>query len=320
MNVETIDSWRNIVHLIGHSAPEGLTLSNIAGIQVLLDLILTGAKLHGSAIVALVDVLVDVLDGFDGCNPLNVNVATIFPDEVRTVRHHPAIVDLLSIYLKRSPCITTTKNSIRILRKRSLISEWLWKVLGALLGFGIHTGSSWIMDAAGIVDHELLDQLEKLWLRVWIRKLCRKKTVYVLRSAKLACRIKVANRVGMRKPPLLKLIRVAEAHTLSKTVIDHDVPHKLLSLCMENPANNIRTIFWPLAWEQSSLNLWPMRICSHGKEKVCATVEVTVDSESILTGGLHVSCAASERRGEDDPGADLSEVQLWILLNRRPEI
>jgi hypothetical protein len=143
--------------------------------------------------MALVDVLVNVLDGFDGCNPLDINVATIFPDEVRAVRHHPAIVNLLSIDLKCSPCITTTKNSIRILRKRSLISECLWKVLGALLGFRIHTGSIWIMDATGIVDHELLDQLEKLWLCVWIRKLCRKKTVYVLRSAKLAGRIKVTN-------------------------------------------------------------------------------------------------------------------------------
>ena len=40
-------------------------LSNIAGVQVLLDLILTCAKLHGIAVMALVDVLVNVLDGLD---------------------------------------------------------------------------------------------------------------------------------------------------------------------------------------------------------------------------------------------------------------
>jgi hypothetical protein len=80
MNVETIDSRENVMHLIGHDAPEGLTLSNITGIQVLLDLILTCMKLHGSAIISLVYVLVNVLDGFNGCDPLNIDVATIFPD------------------------------------------------------------------------------------------------------------------------------------------------------------------------------------------------------------------------------------------------
>jgi hypothetical protein len=53
MNVETIDSWRNIVHLVGHNTLKCLTLSNIGGIQVLLDLILTCAKLHSSAIMPL---------------------------------------------------------------------------------------------------------------------------------------------------------------------------------------------------------------------------------------------------------------------------
>ena len=32
IDIEMIDSWRNEMHLIGHIAPEGLMLSNIAGI------------------------------------------------------------------------------------------------------------------------------------------------------------------------------------------------------------------------------------------------------------------------------------------------
>jgi len=100
MYIKTIDSWGNEMHLIGHIAPEGLILSNVAGVQALLDLILTCAKLHGSAVMALVDVLVNVLDGLDRCNPLEIDVATIFSDEIRAVRDYPAIVDLLSIDLK----------------------------------------------------------------------------------------------------------------------------------------------------------------------------------------------------------------------------
>ena len=188
MDIETIDSWGNEMHLIGHIAPEGLILGNIAGIQVLLDLIQTCAKLHSSVVMALVDVLVNVLDGLDGCNPLEIDVTAIFPDEVRAVRHYPAIVNLLSIDLKCSSCIAMMKDSIRVLRKSSLISERLWKVLGALLCLLIHAGGGCIVNTTGTMDHELLDQLEKLWLGVWIRELCREKAVYVLRSAKFAFR------------------------------------------------------------------------------------------------------------------------------------
>ena len=46
----------------------------------------------------------------------------------------------------------------------------------------------WIVNTTGTMDHELLDQLEKLWLGVCIRELCGEKTVYVLRSAEFAFR------------------------------------------------------------------------------------------------------------------------------------
>ncbi len=162
MYVQTIGSWENVVHLIGHGTPEGLTLSNVASIQVLPDLIPTRAKLHGSAIMAFVDVLVNVFDGLDGCNPLEIDMAMIFPDEIRAVRHNPAVVNLFSIDLKCSPSITTTKNGIGILRKGSLISEWLWKVLGAFFGVWIHARGIRVVNTTGIVNHEFLDQLKKL--------------------------------------------------------------------------------------------------------------------------------------------------------------
>ncbi len=69
-----------------------------------------------------------------------------------------------------------------------MISERLWKVLGALLCLLIHAWGSWIVNTTGTMDHKLLDQLKKLWLGVWIRELCREKTVYVLRSVEFAFR------------------------------------------------------------------------------------------------------------------------------------
>ncbi len=50
--------------------------------------------------MALVDVLVNVLDGLDRCNSLEIDMTTIFPDKVRAVRDYLAIVNLLSIDLK----------------------------------------------------------------------------------------------------------------------------------------------------------------------------------------------------------------------------
>jgi hypothetical protein len=54
-----------ILNLKEIKAPGCLTAANITRIQIVLDLILSSAKLHGGTIMALVHILVDVLDGFD---------------------------------------------------------------------------------------------------------------------------------------------------------------------------------------------------------------------------------------------------------------
>src|SRR6266540_2792378 len=120
--------------------------------------------------------------------------------------------------------------------------------------------------------------------------------------------------MGMGKTTLLELIGLADAYTLSKTVILCNITHKLLSLCMENTANDIWTVLWLLAWKQSSLDLWPMWICSHGEEEVSPAVEIMVYSKSVLTGGLHMPGAACEGGRKDNPGANLSGIKLWILF------
>src|SRR6266540_3873705 len=52
------------------------------------------------------------------------------------------------------------KDSIRVLRKSSMILERLWKVLGALLCLLIHAWGCWIVNTTGTMDHKLLDQLK----------------------------------------------------------------------------------------------------------------------------------------------------------------
>jgi hypothetical protein len=49
--------------------------------------------------MALVDILVDVFDGLDRCNGLEIDMATILPDEIGAVCDNPAIVNLPSMNL-----------------------------------------------------------------------------------------------------------------------------------------------------------------------------------------------------------------------------
>ena len=73
-----------------------LTAAYISGIQVLLNFIYTGAKLHGGVIITFVDILVDVLECPDRGYGLNVDVAAVLLYEILGVAHNLTIIDCLS--------------------------------------------------------------------------------------------------------------------------------------------------------------------------------------------------------------------------------
>jgi hypothetical protein len=97
MDLKVHDTGLALMHLKKVETPNGLTGRDVSSIQVLLDLIVTGAKLHGGAVMALVHILVDVLDSFDRGDGLDVNVAAVLPDEIPGVADDPAIVNLLAL-------------------------------------------------------------------------------------------------------------------------------------------------------------------------------------------------------------------------------
>ena len=65
MNLKAQNTGIMILDFKKVEAPVGFTAADIARIQVMLDLIMGSAKLHCGAVMALVDILVDVLDCFD---------------------------------------------------------------------------------------------------------------------------------------------------------------------------------------------------------------------------------------------------------------
>jgi len=104
--------WRGTMHDKVKKMPKGLTGRDKASIKILFDLILACPKLHSNTIMALVDILVDVLQGFDGGDALDIDVAMVLPYQISTVSHNPAIINLLSPDLKCLSSVTVSQTCI----------------------------------------------------------------------------------------------------------------------------------------------------------------------------------------------------------------
>ena len=165
-----------LLHCKHIQMPKSFTAANIACIQILLDLICASAKLHCGAIMALVHILVDVLDGLDRCNRLHIDVAPILLDQVLGVTHYPAIVNLHPSNLHRPASVMMPGASIRVLSDNGLLSELLGKAFGALAID--HARHIPIIFTARPMNHELLNQLQKLRIVLW--KLRRHQAINVL--------------------------------------------------------------------------------------------------------------------------------------------
>src|ERR1700724_281151 len=81
VDLKVDDVGIDCMHLISHQTPKSLALRDVACIQIELDLILTLAKLHSGTVMALVDILVDVLDASDRADALDVDMAAILPEQ-----------------------------------------------------------------------------------------------------------------------------------------------------------------------------------------------------------------------------------------------
>ena len=80
------DIWRSTMHEKMEEIPDAFTSRNIVSIQILFDFIVASSKLHGDAIMAFVHILENILHSLDYSNTLDVDVATILPDEIGTIK------------------------------------------------------------------------------------------------------------------------------------------------------------------------------------------------------------------------------------------
>src|SRR5882762_7972564 len=125
--------------------------------------------------MALVDILVDVLDGTDGGYALHIDVAAVLPQQVGAVADHPAIVHLFAIDSVGLGCVPAAHVGIGIFSDSGGVPEWLGEALGAvtiLLAWGSGQG----IIARGM-NHVLLDQCKQLRLSILIGQLSRQQAI-----------------------------------------------------------------------------------------------------------------------------------------------
>src|SRR6266403_1322984 len=125
MDVKAHNSWLMVMHIKEVEAPACFTATDISGIQIELNFIKTGAKLHSGAIMTLVD----IFDGLNRCNRLHIDVASVLPDEILAVANDPSVVKEMSSNLNSLASVGAPSPCIRVISDCGVLSKGLRKPL-----------------------------------------------------------------------------------------------------------------------------------------------------------------------------------------------
>jgi hypothetical protein len=170
--------------------------------------------------MTLVDILVNILDGLERGSTLHIDVALILPDQIWTIRNHPAVVYIHIISANfnfESPSIvTSTIRGIRVFREGCGMAIRLREVLGALAI--LHASCLMIILTTGGVNHDLCNSSKELRLSVRARNLSRYKRVYILWSAKLVFRSKEDDHMQVGQATFLKLNSVNASNSSAQSI------------------------------------------------------------------------------------------------------
>ena len=209
------DTGLMLLNLKEVKTPGCLTATDVARIQVKLDLILGSAKLHSGAIMTLVHIIKDVLDSLDRGNGLHIDVTPVLPDEILAMTDNPSIVNLVLVRWTGADDLASVQTScpcIRVISNGGMLSKLLRKAFDT--GTILHARGIFPLMTIGTMDHELFDELKQL--RMVCGKLKGHKAVNLLWGAQLGMGLKENNDMCMRKAPLLELNGVEVASNVPK--------------------------------------------------------------------------------------------------------
>jgi hypothetical protein len=226
-------------------------------------------------------------------------VTAILPDEIFGVADNPLIVDLLISDLICMASIRAPGASIRVFCDGSLLPKRLRKALRTLAIH--HARCIRVLGSARPMNHKLLDEFKQLIIAMW--KFRGHKAINMLWGAQLGMRLKKDNNMSMRKATLLELNCVEiGSHITQDTLLN--ISNKRLKLSMKNANHQVRAIWGSLVIKKCTLNFWPVRIGSHGDEKISSSI-IAINGQCILTMLLHIASAARKARRQNESFAQL---------------
>src|ERR1700733_5628350 len=108
--------------------------------------------------MALVDIFENVLDSLDRGNRLDVNVASILPDEIFVVANHPSVVDMISSNLSDLTSVRAPSSGITVICDSGMLHKGLGK---SSYAFSVlHTGRIRVMASTGPMNHKFLNKFK----------------------------------------------------------------------------------------------------------------------------------------------------------------
>ena len=215
MDGQTIDRWLFLMHGKFHDVPDSLGRPNVTGAYVIHYLINIFSHSHCGAIVTLVYVLVNVLDGLDRGTDLNVYMAFVPGGQGWIVGNDMVVAKGLTSGIGIGPSIIWPGIlRIAILTKTCLRTELLWKMLAAnSIDHARCIGVFW---TARTMDHALCDSGIELGMSNRVRDLSRYNGVNMGCITDLKLALQKYEEVDVGQTTLLKLYGEDKALDLSE--------------------------------------------------------------------------------------------------------
>ena len=240
---------RHIGPFLVHGTPgqshECLHRRNVAGVEVHLHIVhglaLPG-QLHGRAVMSLVNVLVDVLDGLDRDAALHIDVPPILQDEVATERHHVTIVILepTSLVTVDASGVTASIADVGVFGEHGLTLESFGESLCAPVVLVQASLVTWPM--CHVAQYQVVEH--GFFLR--IGELGTDEVVHILRGPAASSLIYNDQEMRVGKATLLKLDGVDVSDCTTKNAMLHNVVQQGISLELENAAEQVGAILGSL--------------------------------------------------------------------------
>ena len=322
MNGETIDCGLLHVHGELKDVPASFDRTNVATINIFPNLIhlLCLADLYCGKIMTLVDVLVDVLDGFDRCADLDIDVAVVLGRQMRGVGDDITIVkDVTSSSGESASIVWPGILGITVISKTCGLTELLAITLAALTIH--HAGRVGMLRTARAMQHAGGDGLVEHGVGDWVRELGRDNAIDLIGITNFVLLTKEYEEVYVRETTLLELDSVDQARYFTKETTP-DVLEQGFHFLIEDTCNNVRTIcsclmtrivgIVAINLQQGLLYLWPVWICSHGQKEIWL-LTMSGNGHGVLEELVHVTGAARMSGRQDDASSLLAKIGLSCI-------